>query len=645
MAEDDNELEGVPKPGDVIVDKYRVERVLGIGGMGCVVAATHLTLDQTVAIKFLLAKPARNPKNITRFQREAQAAAKIRSDHVAKVSDIGTLPSGTPYMVMEFLDGEDLADRLERGSVQLHECAEWVLQACEALAEAHQAGIVHRDLKPANLFLAKLPTGAARVKVLDFGISKIVQAPGAGGDLTKTSALMGSPLYMSPEQMMSAKAADARADIWALGCILFEALTGQPPFIGDTLPEICSKILTSPPTPLMNLAPNTPPEFEAVVMCCLEKKPENRYANLGELATALAHFAGSKGISSAKTTRRVLDLPELDDSAFLGGAAVPGYAPPLQAAPPAPYGAVPAAGDATASGAYGAAPPVAPPGAGFTAPQGGPPHMTAPGAVAQGATFPGGGAQAGVSQSGVQPAPVAPAVATHGAISQGAVSQGAVSQGAISQGAVSQGAISQGAVSQSGVQAAPIGQGATVVAPDGVAPGGMVAPQVGGLPPPTVAAPPAAYASSSDGQAAALALGAATGAPVAQTMADGSLPPSSKLPLVLSIMGVAAVLIVVAVVFATDGSETETDEAAAAVTATAANPRTAAPLPTDSASELADSTEPAADGSAAPSASPVASASAAPAKTAKGTLTVPTKPKPTQPGYKVKQGDDGFNQR
>ncbi len=645
MAEDDNELEGVPKPGDVIVDKYRVERVLGVGGMGCVVAATHLKLDQTVAIKFLLAKPARNPKNITRFQREAQAAAKIRSDHVAKVSDIGTLPSGTPYMVMEFLDGEDLADRLERGSVQLHECAEWVLQACEALAEAHLAGIVHRDLKPANLFLAKLPTGAARVKVLDFGISKIVQAPGAGGDLTKTSALMGSPLYMSPEQMMSAKAADARADIWALGCILFEALTGQPPFIGDTLPEICSKILTSPPTPLMNLAPNTPPEFEAVVMCCLEKKPENRYANLGELATALARFAGSKGISSAKTTRRVLDLPELDDSAFLGGAPVPGYAPPLQAAPPAPYGAVPAAGDATASGAYGAAPAVAPPGAGFTAPQGGPPQMTAPGAVAQGATFPGGGAQTGVSQSGVQPAPVAPAVATHGAISQGAVSQGAVSQGA-----VSQAAISQGGISQSGVQAAPIAQGATVVAPDGVAPNGMVAPQVGGLPPPAVGAPPAAYASSSDGQAAALALGAATGAPVAQTMTDGTLPPSSKLPLVLSIMGIAAVLIVVAVVFATGGSETETDEAAAAVTATAADPETAAPLPTDSASELADSTEPAADGSAAPSASPVASASAPTTpKTGKGTFSVPTKvpgkTTPTQPGYKVKPDDGDFGQK
>jgi hypothetical protein len=563
-------------------------------------------------------------------------------------------------MVMEYLDGEDLADRLERGPVQVHECAEWVLQACEALAEAHQAGIVHRDLKPANLFLAKLPAGAARVKVLDFGISKIVAAPGAGGDLTKTSALMGSPLYMSPEQMMSAKAADARADIWALGCILFEGVTGQPPFIGDTLPEICSKILTTPPTPLMNLAPHTPPEFEAVVMRCLEKKPEDRYTNLGELATALARFAGEKGMASARTTRRVLELPELDDNAFMGGAAASGYAPqpqmaaaqmapaqmaaapmaPAQVAPAAPYGAVSTGGDANSSGAYGAAP-AAPAAAGFTAPQAGPPHMTAPGASAHGATFPGGGAQPGVVQNHLQPAPLAPAVAAQSAISQGAVSQGAISQGAISQGAVSQGAVSQGAISESGQQPAPMGHGATVVAPGGLAPGG------GEMPPPTVAAPPAAFTTGNDGQAAALALGTATGAPVAQTMAETMPPRSSKLPLVLGIMGAAAVLVVVAVVFGTSGSESEPAGPAAAETATAADPATAQPPQVDSAGELADSKDPAAN-SADPSASPVASASAPPAatvpKTGKTTPYVRPKATPTQPGYKVKKGDDGFNQ-
>ena len=235
----EEELEGVPSPGDVVLGKYRVERVLGVGGMGCVVAAQHTTLDQLVAIKFLLAKAAKNPQNVQRFTREAQAAARIRSDHVAKVSDIGALPDGSPYMVMEYLEGEDLADRLTRGgALGVPQAVHFVLQACEALAEAHRAGIVHRDLKPANLFVTQLPAGGQRIKVLDFGISKIEVEPGKGDNLTKTSTLMGSPLYRSPEQMMSAKDADARADIWALGVILYELVAGSPPFLGATLPEI-----------------------------------------------------------------------------------------------------------------------------------------------------------------------------------------------------------------------------------------------------------------------------------------------------------------------------------------------------------------------------------------------------------------------
>ncbi|MBW2453535.1 MAG: protein kinase [Deltaproteobacteria bacterium] len=633
VAEDDSELEGIPEPGAVIVDKYRVDRVLGVGGMGCVVAATHLTLDQTVAIKFLLAKAARNPNNLTRFQREAQSAAKIRSDHVAKVSDIGTLPDGTPYMVMEYLDGEDLADRLERGAVQAHECVEWVLQACEALAEAHLAGIVHRDLKPANLFLAKLPDGAARVKVLDFGISKIVAAPGAGGDLTKTSALMGSPLYMSPEQMMSAKAADARADIWALGCILFESLTRQPPFIGDTLPEICSKILTSPPSPLQTLAPHTPPELTAVIMRCLEKKPEDRFANLGELATALARFVGEKGVVSARTTRRVLGMPELDDAAFAGAAAGPPVGAQTQAAPSGGYEAIHGAGDATASGAYGAAVPAA---GSYTAPQGGAPAMASPGAPAQGAVY-GAVSQGAVSQGAVP----------QGAVSQGAVSQG-VQQGGVSQSgpyavpidpavaaqpAISQAGISQGGISQSGVQPAPMGQDPTMCVPDGVQ-----------AAPPTVATPPAGMGTTgAQGQAAAL--GTATAAPVAQTMSEMMPQQRSKLPIVLGILGAAAVLVVLVVVFVSGGSETESSNPAAADTIPVDPPETTAPAASITAAEPDD---PATDGSAEPSASPLASAKAPPTpKTTTGQ--VPTRPKtgtgkttPTQPGYKVKTGDDQF---
>jgi serine/threonine-protein kinase len=309
------ELEGVPRPGEIVVGKYRVERVLGVGGMGCVVAATHTTLAQPVAIKFLLNKAARNPKNIARFTREAQAAASIRSDHVAKVTDIGALDNGTPYMVMEYLAGEDLSQRIERGAMPIDQAVRFLLQACEALAEAHNAGIVHRDLKPANLFLEELPSGEQRVKVLDFGISKIVVGHGEGADLTRTSALMGSPLYMSPEQMMSAKAADGRADIWALGCILFELITMQPPFIGGTLPEICGKILGAPPTPIASLLPDVPPALAILLDKTLAKKPEERFQTLAELALALAPFGGVDAQASSERIVRVLGATTGADSA------------------------------------------------------------------------------------------------------------------------------------------------------------------------------------------------------------------------------------------------------------------------------------------------------------------------------------------
>jgi serine/threonine protein kinase len=338
-VETDEELEGVPNPGDIIVERYRVESILGVGGMGCVVAATHMTLDTKVAVKFLLAKAAKNPKNIIRFQREAQAAAKIKSDHVAKVSDVGTLATGVPYMVMEYLEGEDLSEHLKRGPVAPPQCVDFLLQASEALAEAHQAGIIHRDLKPANLFLTHTSDGKPRIKVLDFGISKIID--GTGHDLTKTSALMGSPLYMSPEQMMSAKSADARADIWALGCILFEGITCQPPFIGETLPEICSRILTNPPAKLTELAPYAGPGLEAVIERCLTKKPEERFQTLSEMAEALAPFATLSGHKSVNTIRRVQGLPELPQyaGATTSGSQMPSQIAALQAAHGATHGA------------------------------------------------------------------------------------------------------------------------------------------------------------------------------------------------------------------------------------------------------------------------------------------------------------------
>ena len=198
--------------GEVVAGKYRVDRVLGTGGMGVVLAATQVDLDRRVAIKFLLPAALKNPEVVARFSREARSAAKIQSEHVARVIDVGVLPTGAPYMVMEYLDGSDLAQRISAGErLPLAEAVRYVLEACEALAEAHAAGIVHRDLKPANLFLARRPDRTSSVKVLDFGISK---SPVGDGGITSTQAVMGSPLYMSPEQLVSAKRVDHRTDIW-----------------------------------------------------------------------------------------------------------------------------------------------------------------------------------------------------------------------------------------------------------------------------------------------------------------------------------------------------------------------------------------------------------------------------------------------
>ncbi|MBV9949857.1 MAG: serine/threonine protein kinase, partial [Myxococcales bacterium] len=261
-------------PGTVLAGKYRVERLLGEGGMGWVVVATHLQLEQRVAVKFMRASEATSGSEaVARFLREARAAARIQSDHVARVSDFGTLESGAPYLVMEYLEGQDLEALLGvRGALPVELAADYALQACEGLAEAHAAGIVHRDLKPANLFLARRTNGSIRVKLLDFGISKLAASGAPDAAMTSTQALMGSPLYMAPEQMRSSKNVDARADIWSMGVILYEMLGGRPPFDGETLPAVCARIMTEPPADLRAVRPDLPPTLAAVVMKCLEKQ-------------------------------------------------------------------------------------------------------------------------------------------------------------------------------------------------------------------------------------------------------------------------------------------------------------------------------------------------------------------------------------
>jgi serine/threonine-protein kinase len=279
------------REGQIIAQKYRVENVLGVGGMGAVVRATHVELDQPVALKFMLPEALANAEAQQRFLREAKIVAKLKSEHIARVSDLGTLDTGQPYIVMELLEGSDLRARIDQGpAVSVPEAALYVTQVCEALAEAHHAGIIHRDLKPANLFLTRRPNGRPLVKVLDFGISKGVAMGDASLAATKTNALLGSPYYMSPEQMTAPKDVDHRTDVWSLGVILYELVTGKMPFDADTLGALFLAVYHHAPTPLPQLRPDLPAQFVAIVMRCLEKSPQARFATVEELGAALSAF-------------------------------------------------------------------------------------------------------------------------------------------------------------------------------------------------------------------------------------------------------------------------------------------------------------------------------------------------------------------
>jgi eukaryotic-like serine/threonine-protein kinase len=298
----DADLRAGVRPGDVLAGKYQVERVLGVGGMGVVVAAHHVQLDETVAIKILLPEAVEKPEARARFEREARAAAKIKSEHVARVFDVGHTETGAPYMIMEYLEGIDLGAWVaQRGGMPVEQAVEFVLQACEAIAEAHALGIVHRDLKPANLFCVRRADGQLSIKVLDFGISKVTSAASPPDvAMTSTNVVVGTPLYMSPEQLQSTKAVDRRTDIWSLGVILFELVAARLPFEAPAVTELAILIATAAPRSLARLRADLPDGFEYVVMRCLEKERERRFENIGELAIALRDYAPRRATASVE---------------------------------------------------------------------------------------------------------------------------------------------------------------------------------------------------------------------------------------------------------------------------------------------------------------------------------------------------------
>lgn len=290
-------------PGDILLGKYRVEEVIGVGGMGRVIKASHLYLQQPVAIKILLQNMADSQSTVARFLREAQATVKLRSEHIARVMDVGTLPDGVPFMVMEFLDGHDLNQILRHHGPQMPQAVvDLMLQACEGIAEAHALGIIHRDIKPSNFFVTQRPDGSSLLKILDFGISK---TPAEISELTGTQTVIGTPTYMAPEQMKAARGTDPRSDIWSMGVVMYQLLAGRPPFEAETYAALVLMVGHEPPAPL-HVA--VPAGLKDIVFRCLEKDPNNRIQNVGELARMLAPYASDplSAQQSAERAARVL---------------------------------------------------------------------------------------------------------------------------------------------------------------------------------------------------------------------------------------------------------------------------------------------------------------------------------------------------
>jgi len=296
--------------GDVIDGRYRIDAIRASGGMGTVFKATHLLLARPVGLKTLSSKVLKLPGGVARFLREARLATQLTNNHIVKVFDVGVLENGTPYLVMEWLEGRDLAQVINHtGPLHVETAVDYMLQACEALAEVHARGIIHRDLKPSNLFLTRGPDGLPELKLLDFGVSKVPQGVDSGARLTMRGTVLGSPAYMSPEQMGEAESADERTDIWGIGVVLYETLTQALPFEGSSLAETLATILTTVPAHPSTLNSSIPPALGDVIMKCLKAEPAERYRNVAALAQDLVPFGE---IDAIARLARIRDLSRDD---------------------------------------------------------------------------------------------------------------------------------------------------------------------------------------------------------------------------------------------------------------------------------------------------------------------------------------------
>jgi eukaryotic-like serine/threonine-protein kinase len=303
VSSDDTLFSPTPR-ATIVGGRYSLEQLVAEGGMALVYRGRHLELDQVVAIKLVRPELAFDAEATARFLNEARTIAKLKGPHVARVLDSGCSEPGRPFMVLEYLEGSDLRKLLDVNSnLPVDSAVSLVLEAAEALAEAHAAGIVHRDIKPENLFLAKNADGSVGLKVLDFGICKR-QTEGSRS-FTLQGRTLGSPHYMSPEQITSPNEVDSRVDIWALGVVLYELLTGYQPFVGDTLSSLCAEVVHSEPRKnLRRENPEVPVALEKAVLRCLSKDPNERFATVVELAAAIAPFA-TRGIDACTRIRRM----------------------------------------------------------------------------------------------------------------------------------------------------------------------------------------------------------------------------------------------------------------------------------------------------------------------------------------------------